>query len=111
MAPCHHCERSKTVCWLFYFLGGRHLASRTEPFWKYIQAKSSVRLIEDVNPQDIPELADSWEKLDLKAQDYIRRTLGNLEEAFQNLEILARLCERLERQIMEQTAHPARIKE
>jgi hypothetical protein len=68
-------------------------------------------LIEEVDPQKIPELSDSWEKLDLKAQNSIRRTLGNLEEAFQNLEILARLSERLGLHIVEQTAHPAHIKE
>lgn len=90
---------------------GRHLASRTEPFWKDIQAKSSMQFIEKARPEDVPELADSWEKLDLKAQKYLRRTLGNLDEMFQNVQILARLSERLQGQILDQTPDPAHIKE
>lgn len=90
---------------------GAHLSGQSEPFWKGMHVKSGGHLIEKANPDEIPELVDCWKDLDPKAQKYIQRIMGNLNETVQNLEILARLSERLQGQVIDAAAEAAPIKE
>jgi hypothetical protein len=71
--------------------------------------RSGLWFIEESRPEDVPELAGCWNDLDPKAKQYLQRKLGNLNEMFQNLEILARLSERLQSQVLDIAADAARI--
>ena len=88
---------------------GGHLPAAEEPFWKEIKTKDAAQLSKGVAPETIPELTNSWDAIDSEARRYIIRILANLDEVYENSQILARLAERLQRN--SQPVEPAATKE
>lgn len=52
-----------------------------------------------VDPEQIPELAGSWEKLDETAKQFIKRLIGNSRASHETVNALAALAERVQEQV------------
>lgn len=60
-----------------------------------------TELVVTADPQHIPELAGSWDRLDDGAKQFIRRIIGNARSAGEKLDALAVLTERLQSKLAE----------
>jgi hypothetical protein len=61
-----------------------------------LKASNDAALIDQANPEKVPELAKSWGLLDEDAKRYIRRVFGNAQALQEHVLILARLTEQLQ---------------
>lgn len=58
-------------------------------------------------PENLPELAASWERLDDAAKACVRRLFGNVDTLHEKVRALAALAERLQQQLERATPRPA----
>lgn len=72
---------------------------RSESWMDGLTATSPVSLVANADPQTIPQLAGSWDRMDDGAKAYICRILGNSDELYEQVNALAVLAERLQQQI------------
>lgn len=93
-----------------------HLMIELRPEWdtepcdgswlETVTATSPATLLGDTELQDLPELAESWDRLDEMAKRYIRRTSANARSLYEQVNALAALAERLQEQVEAATHRP-----
>jgi hypothetical protein len=64
-----------------------------------LSATEEIELINQVQPGTVPELAASWEHLNVEAQTYIKRVMGNTNALHEKVLALARLAETLQERV------------
>ena len=70
-----------------------------EVFWEGLSISDEHFDNNHINLTEIPELEDDLDRLSLKAKKYIQRIIATSDYVFENLQILTRLCERLQRKL------------
>ena len=60
-----------------------------------------LKMHDGVRPESHPALADIWNALPPRAQDFLRRTMVNAQGYYERAQVLARLVERLQEQVVE----------
>jgi hypothetical protein len=65
------------------------------------QATDKEELLKQAQAAIVPELADCWERLDLRERSFIQRTMASANGLYEEVKVLARLAEQLQQKIVE----------
>jgi hypothetical protein len=63
-----------------------------------VAATDEVTLIAATDPQTLPELAGSWDRMDEEAKQFIKRIIGNSHSLHEKVNVIAALAEQLQQQ-------------
>lgn len=73
--------------------------TRSDGCWlDAVAATDEAALVAAADPERIPELAGSWDRMDDEAKQFIQRMIGNARASHENVNALAALAERLQQQ-------------
>lgn len=64
-----------------------------------VTVTDEAALAAETDPESIPELAGSWDRLDDEAKQYIRRIIGSAHASQQQVNALAALAEQVQQQV------------
>lgn len=70
-------------------------------------APDDLKLIDGVQPEADPRLSDCWATLPTRAREAIRQAMVNAQGYFEQSQVLVRLVERLQQQVLEMERQPA----
>jgi hypothetical protein len=65
-----------------------------------VSATDEAELLKNVESGTLPELADSWDRIDEQGKRFIARTVASAQALYETVQLLAALAEQLQQQLL-----------